>query len=160
MYLPRARSPSKLSRADSSSPTLAGVPAGQPFVGQTTLERLVAVWAAAASDIVRNRTTDKIAMLRRGMFFINSKWPSAFLAAALYFKTVRLSAVPHEFCQFRLEWRSRPVGRASDLIAANEFLLSRPGTSDRSLGRLNPFVRRAWDRWTQRGAPGRWLQPT
>src|SRR5215469_7100235 len=110
MYLPRARSPSKLSRADSSSPTLAGVPAGQPFVGQTTVERFVAVWAAAAGDIVRNRTTYTIAMLRWGRFFINSKWPSAFVAAALYFKTVRLSAVPRGLCQFRLE----PLQHATD----------------------------------------------
>src|SRR5215472_4182259 len=69
MYFPRARSASKLSRADSSSPTLGGVPANQPLVGQTTVELLMAVCVAAASDIVRNRITHTIAMFRFGMFF-------------------------------------------------------------------------------------------
>src|SRR5882762_6165206 len=35
-YFPLARSPSRLLRVPSSSPTLAGVPACQPWVGQVT----------------------------------------------------------------------------------------------------------------------------
>src|SRR5437868_1297825 len=53
MYLPLARSLSRLNRTFSSSPTLAGVPFIQPFVGQKTLAR-VAVFCANANAVSRS----------------------------------------------------------------------------------------------------------
>src|SRR5450759_4553399 len=47
MYLPLPSPSSKLSRTFSSSPTLAGVPFVQPFVGQGTLGRAAAFCANA-----------------------------------------------------------------------------------------------------------------
>src|SRR5579872_181368 len=49
MYLPLARSPSKFIRTFSSSPTLAGVPFVQPFVGQGMLGRALVFCAYAAA---------------------------------------------------------------------------------------------------------------
>src|SRR6478672_2479349 len=106
MYLPAARSASKLSRADSSSATLAGVPIRQPFVGQALVALAVAVGPSAPQTTIGNRTTHTIAIVRDSMYLITfpSAAPleymdrgSAFVAVTRY-NTTRSRVSRHRGC--------------------------------------------------------------
>jgi hypothetical protein len=67
MYLPVATSLSKLANVASSRPTLAGVPFGQPFVGQVTVG-LVGAFRPRASKIVIGNKTNKPTTTVRAVF--------------------------------------------------------------------------------------------
>src|SRR5437667_2470865 len=67
MYLPWPRSASKLARAFSSTPAPAGVPFGQPFVGQVTVGLVVALRPRATRTTAGNRARKPTATIPRAI---------------------------------------------------------------------------------------------
>src|SRR5215471_1920573 len=70
MYLPRARSASKLSKDCWSTPTLAGVAFRQPFVGQVTVGLVLALAPLASSTPIGSRTRKPAAITGIAIMFL------------------------------------------------------------------------------------------
>src|ERR1700692_270472 len=70
MYFPLARSASKLTRTFSSSPTLAGVPFGHPFVGQVTVGLLLALGPPANKNMTGVKSTKATNIVRQAASLI------------------------------------------------------------------------------------------
>src|SRR5262252_2937870 len=71
-YFPLAMSASRLFNVFSSSPTLAGVPFGQFFVGQDRVEVVEPVCPAASKLAFANRNTETTRMNDPNVFFMIS----------------------------------------------------------------------------------------